>query len=142
MATYFVTSGDSYIERMITTYQENAQGDEDPTYKDIEVMRCIAYFRYGFSSRIKRKYPNAKLGNDGENFAPGQVVMTPKLMRGECLAFFDELNFAAIVEDRAQFAAQLICVRNADNPNQMDVFLPPNFVNQFRTTVALIGFKL
>jgi phage tail sheath gpL-like len=142
MATYKVISGDSYIERMVTSSQLNAGGDEDPTYKDIETLRCITYFRYGFSSRILRKYPNAKLGNDGENFAPGIIVMTPKLMRGECLAFFDELNFLAIVEDRKQFAAELICVRNQDNPNQMDVFLPPNFVNQFRICAAVIGFKL
>ncbi len=142
MATYTVVSGDSYIERLVTTYQENAQGDDDASYHDIETMRCLAYFRYGFSARIKRKYPQAKLGNDGEAFAPGQIVMTPKLMRGECLAFFDELNLMAIVEDRKQFAAQLLVERDVNNPNQMNVILPPNFVNQFRITAALIAFKL
>lgn len=142
MATYTVVVGDSYLERLVTTYQVNAQGDEDPSYHDIETMRCLAFFRYGFSSRIKRKYPQAKLGNDGEAFAPGQIVMTPKLMRGECLAFFDVLNLLAIVEGRKQFAAQLIAERDVNNPNQMNVRLPPDFVNQFRTTAALIAFKL
>jgi len=142
MATYTVVSGDSYIERLVTTYQTNAQGDEDPSYHDIEVMRCLAFFRYGFSSRIKRKYPQAKLGNDGEAFSPGQIVMTPRLMRGECLAYFDELNLLAIVENRKQFAAQLIVERDQNNPNQMNVLLPPDFVNQFRITAALIAFKL
>lgn len=142
MATYQVQVGDSYIERLVTTYQVNAQGDEDPSYHDIETMRCLAFFRYGFSSRIKRKYPQAKLGNDGEAFAPGQIVMTPKLMRGECLAYFDELNLLAIVENRKQFATQLIVERDGNNPNQMNVILPPDFVNQFRITAALISFKL
>lgn len=142
MATYKVVVGEAYTERLVTTYQVNASNDEDPSYKDIEILRCLTYFRYGFTSRILRKYPNAKLGNDGEAFSPGQVVMTPKLMRGECLAYFDELNFLAIVEDRKQFAAQLIVERDLNNPNQLNVFLPPNFVNQFRITTALIGFKI
>lgn len=142
MATYQVQVGDSYVERMVTTYQVNGLGTEDPSYKDIETMRCLAFFRFAFATRIKLKYPQAKLGNDGEAFAPGQVVMTPKLMRGECLALFDELNLLAIVENRKQFAAQLIAERDVNNPNAMNVFLPPDFVNQFRITAALVAFKL
>lgn len=142
MATYSVVVGDPILERLVTTYQVNTQGDADPSYHDIETMRCLQFFRYGFSSRIKRKYPQAKLGNDGEAFSPGQVVMTPKLMRGEALAFFDELNLMAIVENRKQFAAQLQVERDQGNPNQMNVILPPDFVNQFRITAALIAFKL
>lgn len=142
MATYRIVSGEAYIERLVTTYQENASSQEDPSYKDIETMRCIAYFRYAFSSRILLKYPNAKLGNDGESFSPGQVVMTPKLMRGECLALFDQLNQAAIVEGRAQFEAELVCERDPNNPNAMLVFLPPDFVNQFRIAAAVVAFKL
>lgn len=141
-ATYKVNSDEAVLERMITTYQLNAGGDEDPSYKDIEVMRCLAFFRYAWSSRIARKYPKCKLGNDGENFAPGQVIMTPKLMRGEALALFDELNAAGIVENRKQFAAELIVARDQNNPNQMNIILPPDFVNQFRITTAEVAFKL
>jgi phage tail sheath gpL-like len=142
MATHKVVVGDCYLERLTTTYQVNANAVEDPSYKDIEVMRCIAYFRYGFESRILRKYPDAKLANDGNAFAPGQIVMTPLLMKGEAMAFFDELVFSAIVEDRDQFKAEMFAERDPDNVNGMLVFLPPNFVNQFRTTAAVIGFKL
>lgn len=141
-ATHKVVSGECYIERLATTYQTNANAVEDPSYKDIETMRCIAYFRYGFESRILRKYPNAKLANDGNAFAPGQIVMTPSVMRGEALAFFQELEFLAIVEDYAQFKAQMYAIRDPNNVNGMLVFLPPNWVNQFRTAAALIAFKL
>lgn len=141
-ATYKIVSGESYIERMATTYQQNANAVEDPSYHDIEILRCITYFRYGFESRILRKYPNAKLGNDGERFAPGQVVMTPKTMRGEALAYFQELNFLAIVENAKQFALELICERDINNPNQMNVKMAPDFVNQFRIAAVLIAFKL
>jgi len=142
MSTVKVEAGEVYIERLVTTYQTNPGGEEDPSYKDIEVMRSIAHFRAGWRSRILRKYPNAKLGNDGERFAPGQVVVTPKLLRGEALAYFDEQNLLALVEDRKQFAAQLIVERDQDNPNSMNVFMPPNFVNQLRTVATLVAFKV
>ena len=142
MATCKIEVGEVYIERLVTTYQTNGGGAEDPSYKDIEIMRCIAHYRAGWRSRILRKYPNAKLGNDGENFAPGQVVVTPKLIRGEALAFFDEQNLLAVVEDRKQFAAQLIVERDVNDPNSMNVFLPPNFVNQLRTMATLVAFKI
>lgn len=142
MATYKVVVGEAYIERMVTTYQVNANNIEDPSYKDIEVMRCLAYFRNAIVSRFLLKYPKAKLGNDGEAFAAGQIVMTPKLARGEILAVFDLLNFSAIVEDRKQFAAELVVERDPDNVNALKAFLPPNFVNQFRIFAGLVGYKL
>lgn len=142
MATYKVTVGEAYIERMVTTYQVNASNIEDPSYKDIEIMRCLAYWRNAIVARFLLKYPKAKLGNDGEKFAPGQIVVTPRLARGEILAVFDLLNYAAIVEDRKQFAAELIVERDVNNVNQLNAYLPPNFVNQFRILAGLVAFKL
>lgn len=142
MATYKVTVGEAYIERMVTTYQVNAANVEDPSYKDIEVMRCLAYFRLAIVTRFLLKYPKAKLGNDGESFAPGQIVVTPKLARGEILAVFDQLNQAAIVEGRKQFEAELIVERDQVDKNALNAFLPPDFVNQFRIFAGLVGFKL
>jgi len=142
MATYKVTVGEAYIERMVTTYQVNANNIEDASYKDIEVMRCLAFWRNAIVARFLLKYPKAKLGNDGEKFAPGQIVVTPKLARGEILAVFDLLNFLAIVEDRKQFAAELIVERDVNNVNQLNAYLPPNFVNQFRILAGLVAFKL
>ncbi len=141
MATYRITSGECYIERLVTTYKLNGQGIADPSYKDIETMRTLAYLRYSARLRFALRYPSAKLGNDGENFAPGQVVMTPKIARGEFLALFNEWSFGALVEDKAQFAKELIVERDKDNPNQLLAFVPPNLVNQFRTLGAQIGFK-
>lgn len=142
MATYKVVIGEVYMERLVTTYQVNANNIEDASYKDIEVMRCLAYFRAAIVDRFLRKYPKAKLGNDGEKFAAGQIVVTPKLARGEILAVFDLLNYAAIVEDRKQFAAELIVERDVNNVNALLAYLPPNFVNQFRQFVGLVAFKL
>lgn len=141
MATYRIAGGECYLERLVTTYQVNANNVEDPSYKDIETMRTLSYMRYSARLRFLLRYPNAKLGNDGEKFSPGQVVMTPKLARGEFLALFDEWNAAALAENRAQFAAELMVERDQQNPNQLLAFVPPDLVNQFRTLAAQIAFK-
>ena len=142
MATYKITAGEAYIEYMRTTYQVNANAIEDSSYDSIEIMRCLAYFRHAIVTRFLLRYPKAKLGNDGEAFAAGQIVMTPRLARGEILSVFDELNQMAIVEDRKQFETELIVERDENNPNALNAFLPPNFVNQFRILAGLVGFKL
>lgn len=142
MSTYKITVGEAYLERLRTTYQVNASNVEDSSYRDLETMRCLAYWRHAITSRFLLKYPQAKLGNDGEAFAPGQVVMTPRLAKGEILAVFDELNLMAIVEDRKQFEAELQVERDPNDPNALLAFLPPNFVNQFRQFVGLVGFKV
>lgn len=141
MATYKIEVGDCILERMATTYQTK-NGIADPSYHDIETMRTLAYLRYSLTARFLLRYPNAKLANDGTNFAPGQVVVTPKVARGEVLALFDEWEAAGLVEGKAQFKAQLLVERNVDNPNQLDMFLPPDLINQLRVTAAQIGYKL
>lgn len=86
--------------------------------------------------------PSAKLANDGTNFGPGQSVLTPKLARGEVLALFSEWERDGLVENAAQFKSQLVVERNANDPNRLDIFLPPDLINQARVIAAAIGFKL
>lgn len=141
MATYKIEAGDCIIERMCTTYQTK-NGVADPSYHDIETMRTLAYLRYSLSSRFLLKYPDAKLANDGTNFGPGQVVVTPKIARGEVLALFSEWERDGLVEGREQFAEQLVVERDANAPTQLNIFLPPDLINQLRVTAAQVAFKL
>ncbi|MCY1008520.1 phage tail sheath subtilisin-like domain-containing protein [Nannocystis pusilla] len=141
MSTYYVETGECFLERLVCTYQTK-NGIADPSYHDIETMRTLAYLRHSLKARFQLKYPQAKLANDGTTFGAGQVVVTPKLARGEILALFDEWERDGLVENKAQFKAQLIVERNANNPNQLDIFLPPDLINQLRVTAARMGFKL
>lgn len=140
MATFKVSGPDCYIERLVTTYQVNEANVKDTSYQAIETMRTLAYLRYALRLRFLLRYPNYKLGNDGEQFGAGQPVITPNLARGEIMALFDEWNLMALVEDRDQFDEQLLVERDPNNPNQLLAFIPPNLVNQFRTLGAQIAF--
>lgn len=142
IATYKVVAGQPYLERLRTTYQTNAGGEEDPSYRDIETMRNLADIRYQVAYLFTSKYPQAKLGNDGENFDPGQVVMTPKLARGEIIGLFESLNRKARVEDLDAFKKALLVERDPDNKDRLLAFIPPDLVNQFRSAGMQISYKL
>ena len=141
MATMRVDTDGCYLERLVTTFQTTG-GIADPSYHDIETLRTLAYLRHSLVSRFRLRYPSAKLANDGTNFGPGQSVLTPKLARGEVLALFSEWERDGLVENAAQFKSQLVVERNANDPNRLDIFLPPDLINQARVIAAAIGFKL
>ena len=141
VSTYLVDSdGTTRIERLITTYQENASGDADESYLDIETLRTLAYLRLSVRARIAARFPRHKLANDGTLFAPGQAIVTPSLIRGELLHLFREWEAAGLAENYEQFARELIVERNASDPNRVDALLPPDTVNQLRVFAALIQF--
>lgn len=142
ISTYTVDDGGNcLIERLITTYKTNPQGVADTSMLDIETMRTRAYLRYSVRARIALKYPRHKLASDGTQFAAGQAVVTPKIIRAELIALFQDWELAGLVENRAQFIADLIVERDAD-PNRVNALIPPDCVNQFRVFAAQIQYRL
>ena len=134
--------GKVYIERVITTYQQNAFGIEDISYLDLNTKWTLDYIRYAVRVRIALRYPRYKLADDGTRFAAGQAVVTPSMIRAELLALFRELENVALVENFDQFKADLIVVRSVSDPNRINAVIPPDVVNQFRVFAAAVQFRL
>lgn len=143
IATAYVAAGGVVrIERVITTYQENAFGAPDTSLLDVNTLLTLSYLRYSFRTTFQLKYPRHKLANDGTNFAPGQAVITPKIAKAEAIAIFRQWESLALVEGIEQFKRDMIVERNASDPNRLDFLLPPDLVNQFRIGAAQIAFLL
>lgn len=143
ISTYTVdASGVASIERAITTYQTDAFGLENISWLDVNTPATLAYLRLAVRSRILQKYPRHKLANDGTQFARGQAIVTPALLRAELFALFRELELAGLVEDFDQFKTDLIVERDASDPNRVNALIPPNIVNQFRVFGARVEFRL
>lgn len=137
---YFDAQGNTRLQRTITTYQENALGADDPAYLDVETLYTLSYIRWSVRTRILLKFPRHKLANDGTRFGSGQAVVTPKIMKAELVSLFEEWENLALVEGSDQFQKDLIVIRNASDPNRLDVRLPPDLVNQLRVTAIQIQF--
>lgn len=130
------------IERVITTYQTNAFGVADISYLDLNTKWTVDYIRFAVRARIALRFPRYKLADDGTNFAPGQAIVTPKIVRAELLALFRELEFAGVVEGFDQFKADLLVVRSDADPNRVNAVIPPDVINQFRVFAAAVQFRL
>lgn len=130
------------LERVITTYKTNAAGADDPSYLDVMTPMLLGYLRYDFRNYILRKYPRHKLANDGTRYGQGQAIITPKVGKAEAIAKFREWEDMGLVENAEQFKRDLICERNATDPNRLDWMLSPDLVNNFMVGGVKISFLL
>ncbi len=133
-------SGQVFIERLITTYQQNAAAIDDTTFLNVNTMHTLFALRYTLRVRIQLKDPRHKLASDGANYGPGQAIVTPRVIRAEILALFSEWELLGWVEDFDQFSEELIVERNASDKDRLDARLGPNLVNQFRVFAGQIQF--
>lgn len=143
IATSYVDSGGVVrIERAITTYQKNTFSQPDPSYFDSETLHTAAYILRYLKQAITSKYSRHKLANDGVRFGATPGIVTPLVIRGELLAAYATLEDLGIVENIEAFNTYLIVERNTLNPNRLDVYLPPDLINQLRVLSVLNAFRL
>jgi phage tail sheath gpL-like len=142
-STYVVdASGNPIVHRMITTYTLNSASVTDPTWLDITTPKTLAYLRWSWNARLTTKFPRHKLASDGGRPIPGQPIMTPSTMRGELLAWADDMYDLGLIEDLETFSSTAIVERNAQDTNRLDVFMAPDLVNGAHVFANLIGFRL
>lgn len=141
IATAYVdAAGNVRIQRGITFYKENALGADDAAYLDIETLFTLSYLRWSVRNRLLLKYPRHKLASDGTRFGQGQAIVTPKVVKAELVSLFEEWESIGLVEGADQFTNDLVVERNINDPNRLDVLLPPDLVNQLRVTAIQIQF--
>ncbi len=143
IATWKVDAGGGVlIERVITTYESNAAGVDDPSYLDLNTMKTLAYLRYSVRARILSKFPRFKLADDGKQLGAGQKVVTPRIIRAELIALFRQWEEAGLAENIDQFKEDLIVERDANDVNRINALIPPDIVNQFRVFAGQVEFRL
>ncbi len=143
LATFTVDDdGTVRIQRAVTTYKKNVSNVPDSSYRDTETMATLQRLAQEVRIRIAQKFPRVKLAPNGSRIGFGQALVTPNDMRAELVALFSEWEERGLVHDFAQFKQDLRVEINADDPNRLDVLLPPNLVNQLRITAIQLQFRL
>ena len=132
--------GTCQIERAISTYKLNAQGGADAAWLDVNTAATADFLRWDFVNYVSGRYPRHKLANDGTQFASGQLIVTPSLMRAELIGRFRQWEGLGLVEDFEQFKRDLIVERSTQDPSRLDILLSPNFVNGLRVVAARLAF--
>ena len=134
--------GNIYLERIVTTYQENSAGIADSSLSSLEAKWTVDYYRYVVRTQIGLKFPRHKLVDDGTNIAPGQRFVSPQIISDLITAIEADLETAGIVEQTDTSRKRRKVVRSLTDPNRINAVLPPNLVNQFRTFAATVQYRL
>lgn len=132
--------GTVLVERMITNYQQDANGGSDEIWLDWAPRLIAMYCRYDWDTYLGKKYPREKLGDDDGNYGVGQIVMTPKLGRAEAMSRFMEWEERAVVKNRDLFKQQLIVEKNID-PVRMDWMMTVQFIGQFMQSATIMAVR-
>lgn len=140
----FTVSGDGgvAIERSVTTYQENAFGQDDPSFLDVQTAYQLTEIIRRLRQAITTKYPRHKLADNGTQFGAGSAIVTPNVIKAELISQYGIMEAAGLVENAAAFKANLIVERDADDPNRVNVLYPPDLINQLRVFALLAQFRL
>lgn len=142
ICTYFVDAGGKVnIEVIVTTYKENSFGSADESYKYLNTPLTLSYLRYDLKATITSKFPRHKLVKNGTRLNPGQAAVSPNDIKAELIAKYREWEGKGLVENFDLFKENLIVEINGDNPNRVDVLLPPDLVNQLIVFATKVQFR-
>lgn len=141
ISTYFVNAdGACEIQRLVTTYKSNVWGAEDNAYLDLNTVLTLSYLRRSYRVWMAKRFPRHKLTSDTSNFGYGQAMANTRMIKGETLAWFEAMERLGLVENSEQFRSELVVDRNKDNPCRVDIYLPPDLVNQLRILAVQLAF--
>ena len=130
------------LMRESTTYTKNLYGISDDAYEVVTTLATLARLLRNQRQAITSKFPRHKLANDGTRFGAGQAIVTPKIIKAELVAQYRMDEFNGLVEDAANFKANLIVERDPNDVNRVNVLYPPDLVNQLRVFAVLAQFRL
>ncbi|MDD0852994.1 phage tail sheath C-terminal domain-containing protein [Halobacteriovorax sp. GB3] len=143
ISTFMVSPGGKVlVERLVTTYNVGAFGQQDLSYQNLNTILTLSFVRWSLRTRLLNKYPRHKLADDGTKFGTGQPIVTPKVIKGELVALFREWEDAGLVENIDQFLEDIIVERNSSNRDRIDFRINPDLINQMRIFGGQIQFIL
>ena len=133
--------GTVFLKRMVTTYKTTPAGASDTSYQQVETVFTLSYLRWDWNNYMAGKYPHAKLADDGNDFGPGQVVMTPKLGAGELLSRYEYWMSKALVMNFDSFKENLVVMRDPDDRTALQFLIPAELISQFFIAKSKLQFK-
>jgi phage tail sheath gpL-like len=96
------------ISRETTTYQLNLYGNPDTAYELVTTLATLARLIRNQKQAITNKFPRCKLADDGTRFGPGQVIVTPSVIKAELISEYTMDAYNGLVENTSDFVANLL----------------------------------
>lgn len=119
------------IVRAITTYVENAAAVPDISLLDVTTIDTLDYTRRSVRERLLLRFPRAKLS-----------AKTPARVRTEVLDILNRLERLEILENVAANKPGVICERDEQDPNRLNIRIPADVVNGLHVIAGRIDLIL
>ena len=132
-------AGQVIIERMCTTYQQNAAGAPDNSYLDVETMYGLMFVARDLTNYLLTRYARKKLVSDTTIIQPGSNCVNTTIIGASVVSEYRALEAAGYVQNSSTFAANLI-VEDAGN-GLVKILAPVDLVNQLRQIAILMQFR-
>lgn len=134
-------SGELAIEAEVTTYTKNSAGARDNAWQYTQRPYLLQRFERLCRARFLERYPDFKLGDDGNPFSAGQKVITPSISKAEIVSVYADMVGAAQMENISEFKNSLIVERNTTNRNRLDGLVKPNLIDHLRNVALRVDFQ-
>jgi len=138
ISTFKVVADQTVMERMVTTYQENAAGQPDDSYLDVETMYQLMAGIRDMISFTASQFPRPVLVADGTPIPYGSSMVTAATVRASVNARYATQCANGLMQNPTQFA-QLSQAQNAGK-GLVKLLLPFMLANQLRNIAMLVQF--
>lgn len=138
LSTFNVTADQVIMERMATTYQENAAGQPDNSYLDVETLYQLMASIRDFRSFLLSQYPRSILVSNGSATPFGSGMVTAATILASVNARYVTQCSNGWCQNPTQFAQQSQA-QNAGN-GLVKLLLPIQLANQLRQVALLVQF--
>lgn len=141
----WITDAQGYvcIERLVTSYTTNSEGERDTSYLDIQVVETVDAIRTYINSEAKKRFKGWKLANTEENFGAGAKVMTPGVWKSYLAELYKSVFMSEKqwVQDFENYKDSLKAEVKQGSKTRLEYIHSPILIGQFYQSCGLNQFK-
>lgn len=83
-------SGETFIERLVTSYNRDVDGNRITSYLDVQVVETLSAIRALQRMEARKKFKKWKLASTKESFGAGAKVMNPDVWQSFLVSLYSE----------------------------------------------------
>ncbi len=127
------------ISRMVTNYTANGLGALDKSYRNLNWVKTLSYWRWFCISEWQLKYRQYKLVESLPEPIPGQKIMSKELAEEIALGLYDNFVDVALMQNAAHYKETLLVEIDATN-GKVKIIEQPVLVTQHYQTETTSEF--